>query len=144
MLLYNIYNDNISILNLGKKTFKSDLFVIILVKEISSGLLTFPYLSLSLPGYHKEGWDHLQGGPEARNPHPNGDIRRLPEENGPYHRWLHPQSTQTGFDWWRGFRRCGTLTCVAYDEQICVIRGYTCCHLNAPDLGLLQVCQTCC
>lgn len=83
-------------------------------------------LHLPPAGDHQARWAGVQGGEAARNPHPHGDVRWLPEENGADHRRLHTEPAQTRPDWLRSSGRGGLLVVTGnqYDVQpwICWVK----------------------
>lgn len=70
------------------------------------------------PGDHQAGRDSVQGCEAARDPHPHGDVRGLPEEDGADHRRLHSEPAQTRPDWLGGSGRGGVLVVTGHQYDV--------------------------
>lgn len=70
------------------------------------------------PGNHQAGRNGVQGREAERGPHPHGDVRWLPEENGANHRRLHSEFAQTRPDWLRGCGRGGVLVVTGHQYDV--------------------------
>lgn len=97
---------------------------------------------LSLPGHREERWDCVQGCKATGHPHPHGDVWRVPEENSPHHRRLHPQLAPTGPDWSRGYGGGGVIvTGDQHDAQLWICWIYIHCGLRCINTHRCVICS---